>query len=94
MNKYLKNGLAGGLSLAFFHLCWIVIVALGWGQPILDFIFKIHMLNSPLQVQPFNPAYALTLIVVTFSVGFVMGAVIGASACAIKPSTQDRSSLA
>lgn len=79
MNKYLRDGITGGLSLAFFHLCWVVVVAIGWGQTILDFVFKIHMLNSPLQVQPFNPACALTLLLVTFTVGFVMGIVIGAS---------------
>ena len=88
MNRHLKNGLTGGLSLAFFHLCWIVVVAIGWGQTILDFVFKIHMLNSPLQVQPFNPTFALTLLLVTFTVGFVMGIVIGASACAVRPPTK------
>ncbi len=91
MNTHLKNGITGGLSLAFFHLCWIVVVAIGWGQTILDFVFKIHMLNSPLQVQPFNPAFALTLLVLTFTVGFAMGIVIGASACAIRPPAQGKS---
>ena len=87
MDKHLKNGLTGGLSLAFLHLCWIIVVALGWGQPLLDFIFKIHMLNSPLQVQAFNPGYAVTLLVVTFTAGFVMGVVIAALAFSLKPST-------
>ncbi len=66
-------------------------VAIGWGQTILDFVFKIHMLNSPLQVQPFNPAFALTLLVLTFTVGFVMGIVIGASACAVRPAARGKS---
>ncbi len=91
MNKYLRDGITGGLSLAFFHLCWVVVVAIGWGQTILDFVFKIHMLNSPLQVQPFNPAFALTLLVLTFTVGFVMGIVIGASACAVRPAARGKS---
>ncbi len=86
MTKYLKNGMTGGLSLAFVHLCWIIAVALGWGQPLMDFIFKIHMLNSPLQVQAFNPGYAVTLLIVTFTVGFSMGVVIAALATSLKPS--------
>ena len=52
----------------------------------MDFIFKIHMLNSPLQVQAFNPGYAVTLLVVTFTVGFVMGVVIAALGSSLKPS--------
>ena len=86
MNTHLKHGLIGGLSLAFLHLCWIIVVAAGWGQVLMDFIFKIHMLNSPLQVQAFNPGYAATLLVVTFTVGFVMGVVIAALGSSLKPS--------
>jgi hypothetical protein len=86
MNTHLKHGLIGGLSLAFLHLCWIIVVAAGWGQVLMDFIFKIHMLNSPLQVQAFNPGYAVTLLVVTFTVGFVMGVVIAALGSSLKPS--------
>jgi len=85
MNTHLKNGLIGGLSLAFLHLCWIIVVAAGWGQVLMDFIFKFHMLNSPLQVQAFNPGYAVTLLVVTFSVGFVMGVVIATLGSSLKP---------
>jgi uncharacterized membrane protein YciS (DUF1049 family) len=43
------------------------------------------MLNSPLQVQAFHPGYAVTLLIVTFTVGFVMGVVIAALATSLKP---------
>jgi len=32
----------------------------------MDFIFKLHMLNSPFQVQPFKISLALGLISITF----------------------------
>jgi hypothetical protein len=58
-------------------------VAVGWGQPLLDFIFKMHMLQSSLQVQPFKLGYALTLIGITFFVGVAMGIFMGAVAKAL-----------
>lgn len=77
MNNHLKNGIIGGLSLAFVHLCWVAIVALGWGQALLELIFKLHMLKFDFQVQPFSALLAAELLALTFTVGFVMGLVFG-----------------
>lgn len=86
MLSYLKNGVFGGLALAFIHLCWILVVAFGWGQALLDFIFRIHMLEVSFRVQPFNGTYALILLAFTFSVGFVMGIVFGLLGKTLRPS--------
>ena len=43
----LKTSITGGLSLASFHVIWILLVAVGWAQALMDFIFKLRMLNSP-----------------------------------------------
>lgn len=86
MRSCLKNGVLGGLALAFFHFCWIIVVALGWGQALLDFVFRIHMLEVSFRVQPFNGTYALILIAFTFSVGFVMGIVFGLLEKTLRPS--------
>lgn len=71
----MKSALIGGLSLASLHLVWILIVALGFAQKLLDWIFKLHMLSSPFQVQPFNLAFAATLLLITFLVGCFYGVV-------------------
>lgn len=68
-NKLLQNSLVGGLCLSSLHLIWVVLIALGLAQPLTDFIFKLHMLNSPFQVQPFSWMLALGLLMFTFSVG-------------------------
>lgn len=65
----------GGLTLAAFHACWIMIVASGWAQPILDFIFKLHMLNSPFIVQPFSIMLSLELLALTFIIGAFYGVI-------------------
>ncbi|NBO10141.1 MAG: hypothetical protein EBV25_00930 [Methylophilaceae bacterium] len=78
MNKTtspLNTALIGGLCLSSFHFFWILIVASGWAQPLLDFIFKLHMLNSPLQVQPFSLVLAGELIAITFAIGAFYGLV-------------------
>lgn len=71
----LQTSLIWGLCLSSFHFCWALLVAFGLAQPLLDFIFKLHMLNSPFQVQAFNPLLAIGLIAVTFFIGCLYGAI-------------------
>jgi hypothetical protein len=75
MNKSesLKNIVLGAVLLSSLHFLWLVLIYMGMAQVVIDFIFKIHMLNSPLQVQQFEWSYALLLIAVTFSAGAMYG---------------------
>ena len=69
-----RTSLIGGISLSSLHVCWAFIVASGWAQPLLDFVFKLHMLNSPFQVQAFDLGLATGLISFTFLIGCFYGA--------------------
>ena len=71
----LRAALIGGISLASLHFCWVLIVSTGVAQPILDWVFKLHMLNSPFQVQPFDVTLSALLIIVTFAIGCFYGVV-------------------
>lgn len=68
-----KTGLTFGFLISFMHLCWSILVAFGIAQMLLDFILDIHMLNMPVIVMPFSLVKSLTLIVVTFVVGYIFG---------------------
>jgi cytochrome b subunit of formate dehydrogenase len=68
-----KSMVVGAALFSSLHLAWLVLVYIGMAQVVMDFIFKIHMLNSPLQVQQFEWLYAFLLIAVTFSVGAIYG---------------------
>ena len=72
-NRYLQAGLVWGLSLSSIHLIWLILILLGWAQPLMEFVFKLHMLNSPFQVQPFNWTFAVGLLFLTFTVGALSG---------------------
>ena len=74
MNVF-QFSIISGFSLSSLHIFWALLVALGWAQLVMDFIFKLHMLNSPFQVQPFELTLALELIGVTFLVGCFYGIV-------------------
>ncbi len=71
----IQSCLIGGLCLASLHLTWIILILLAWAQPLMDFVFKLHMLNSPFQIQPFDWGYAFTLIAITFVFGAFYGLV-------------------
>ena len=71
-----KTGLVLGSFLGLWHLVWSVLVALGWAQPLLDFIYNMHSLNNPFMVMPFNLGRSVGLIVITFFVGYVVGSVL------------------
>jgi hypothetical protein len=72
MNKN-KIGLVLGSFLGLFHLVWGLLIAIGFAQPLLDFIYNMHSLNNPFTVASFDLARSVGLIVVTFLVGYMVG---------------------
>lgn len=69
----MRIGVACGCILATIHLVWAGLVAIGWAQPLMDFIFWLHMLNAPFQVQPFSIWVGVMLVGFTWMVGFLAG---------------------
>ncbi len=70
-----KVGLVFGSFLGFFHLVWSLLVALGWAQVSLDFIFKLHMIEPVFKVSAFSFTTAIMLVVVTAVIGYIFGSV-------------------
>lgn len=72
-DQLIQTSLIAGLCLSSLHLSWIILILIGWAQPLMDFIFKLHMLNSPFQVQPFSIGLAVSLVIITFVIGAFYG---------------------
>jgi hypothetical protein len=56
-----------------FHLCWSMLVALGWAQPVIDFVFWAHFIKPIYAIEPFELARAAALLLLTASIGFILG---------------------
>lgn len=68
-----KAGLVLGALICFWHLMWSLLVAFGAAQWVINWIFRLHFIQPPYTITAFNLGTAITLLVVTFTVGFVMG---------------------
>jgi len=68
-----KIGMVTGAFMALIHLCWAVLVAIGLAQPLMDWIFGLHMIRPPYQVMRFNIWSALILIIVAYLGGYAFG---------------------
>jgi len=68
-----KVGVALGGFLALFHAVWSLLVALGFAQALLDFVFMIHMMVNPVTVKEFNFGLTVGLVILTAVVGYVFG---------------------
>lgn len=60
-----------------WHVVWSVLVVLGWGQPLINFVLWAHMIQVPYVVGPFDLTASATLIVFTAVMGYVGGYAIG-----------------
>ena len=67
-----KAGITLAAVLGGWHLCWALLVAAGWAQPLIDFIFWMHFIKPVYVVGPFDLGIAIILIVVTTVVGFLV----------------------
>ncbi len=68
-----KVGLVFAVVLGGWHLVWSILVAIGLGQILYDFILWAHMIHLAVTIGPFNLAASITLIVVTAIFGYLIG---------------------
>ena len=73
-----KAGIVVGSLIGFWHLTWSLLVAFGVAQAVINWIFRLHFVQPPYTITAFDFVTAVTLIVVTFVVGFVTGWLFGA----------------
>jgi hypothetical protein len=69
----IKSGLVLGVVIGLWHLIWSLLVASGWAQPFIDFVFWMHFIRPVYVIEPFNLGTATILVVVTAVIGFVIG---------------------
>lgn len=68
-----RRGLVLAVLLGALHLFWALLVAVGWAQPVLNFIFWLHLIKPSYLVEPFHAGIAALLVAVTCAIGYVMG---------------------
>ena len=72
----LRTGLTVGLVLALWHLAWATLVATGWAQTVIDFVFWIHFYKPIMRVEPFDLGVAGLLVAIAGLFGFMVGAIV------------------
>ena len=68
-----KLGLVFAVITAGFHLFWSILVAGGWAQPLIDFVFWAHFIKPIYVIEPFELGRAAALLALTGGVGFALG---------------------
>lgn len=71
-----KLGAVLAILLGGGHFVWAALVATGWAQAIMRFIFWMHFLTPPWTVGSFHIGTAAILVLLTATVGFVIGYIV------------------
>jgi len=73
-----KLGLVFGTFLGIWHFVWAGLVLSGMAQSLMNWIFRLHFIEPPYTVLPFNLGLAVALILVTSITGYLSGWILGA----------------
>ena len=71
-----KVGLVFAALLGGWHTLWAALVALGWAQAIINFVFWMHFIKPIYVIGEFRAWIALVLIAVTATIGYIMGCIL------------------
>lgn len=58
---------------ALFHIGWAALVATGVAQPLIDLVFRLHFIEPPYRIAPFDFSTAVLLVLFVSVAAFVMG---------------------
>ena len=72
-----KVGLVLGSFAAVVHLFWVLLVAVGWAQPFMDFVYDMHFMSHSIEVEPFALDKAVGLVVLAFVIWYIFGNILG-----------------
>jgi hypothetical protein len=67
-----KTGIVLGTLMGGWHLVWAILVAAGWAQLTINFVFWMHFIVPPYTVKPFQASVAVVLIAVTATLGYAI----------------------
>lgn len=73
-----KLGLLFGSFFGLCHFVWAWLVLSGMAQTLTDWIFRLHFIQPPYTILPFNLGAAVSLILVTSVTGYLSGWILGA----------------
>ena len=73
-----KLGLLLGTFLGLWHFAWSWLVLSGMAQSLVNWLFRLHFIQPPYTISPFNLGVAVALIVITSVTGYLSGWVLGA----------------
>lgn len=66
-----KPALVVSLFVAGLHALWAILVVLGIGQTVMDWIFPLHFIDSMYTVTGFNFINAILLVITAFVGGYI-----------------------
>ena len=73
-----RVGLFFGVAYGLCHLSWILLLAFGWAQPMMDWLMPMHFINITYTLSEVAAGKAVLGIVMAFVWGFVDGFIIAA----------------
>ncbi len=75
MDKINKNktGLLFAIMIGGVHLLWSILVLTGLAQSLVNFIFRLHMINPFITVADFNLGLSISLVFLTAIIGYIVG---------------------
>ena len=71
----IKAALSAGIVIGLYHWMWVVLVATGTAQTVLNFILRLHFIELDIRMAPYDAMTGAMLVGITFAIGAVFGLV-------------------
>ena len=88
-----KLGLVFGMFLGVWHSVWALLVLSGIASSLMNLIFRLHFIDPPYTVLPFDFGVAAALILITSITGYAIGWLLAAISNWMSAGTQSLRSI-